>query len=222
MSGNPIESIKWPYREIVKNTIYGATTSKTGDHKLDMLTSWLVMSVAFQAIPLSIRRKTILRLNPAESEATKDTRNKANSFNHMLQEQQEQTHLSFYKNPVSIDTIKLEIHNLFHLLEQSGYDLLFLCDFYRARLAAFQEHKKDAIDLYRKSLSGFHDTAGRDQSFALHEALAYSVGVNHKTSERLYWDRLFALQILKPPNRSITVEERNEFRAMFKEIFPHL
>lgn len=220
LDGNPIEGIKWPCRKFINDVFQGKPGIAENSGLLELLTGWLVVAVAFQAMPMPIRESAKNQESPEPLPDLEAQEKFAESCDRIRQNKQKKIHQLFQKTPVDYDAIDEEIKNFQQLVDESPYDLQFLPTLYKARLAAFRGQKKDAIKLYKSAFLDAFGRAGPEQVDILQEAFTYSFGVKDKVTMKYYWDKLFVLEYLNGGKRAMTKEDEVEFAGRFAEYFP--
>lgn len=233
IKGEPIAKLRWPHRPAVEAAIGEAGAKAAGVSQIDRMTGWLVITVAFQALP-SGRRDAIrnqfkhLRVaawslgeaisvlnRQGEPFGATALRDAAIPLLYQIQE-------SFAAKPRKLDEIALDLDALQELID--GEPTLrrqyqHIHDWFAARLAAISERQADAIALYKAAVEGVWWYGGQNQHPILDEALRYAVGTGHKVVADHIWDLTFLLGLNQGAKRPLDEQEQRRIAFGFEEMF---
>lgn len=233
MKGEPIAKLRWPHREAVVAAIGEAGAKAAGVSQIDRMTGWLVITVAFQALP-SNRREAIRTLfkrrtqHPwsmgeafhilnmqANSFGASNTRDAAVPLMYQVQEY-------FACQPPKLAEIKVDLDAFQELIDgdpPARRQYQHIHDWFAARLAALHEQEDEALALYEAAVEGVWWYGGQNQHPILDEALRYAVGTGKKVAAEHFWDLTYMLGLNQGAKRPLDEQEQRRIAFGFEEMF---
>lgn len=230
LSGEPIGKLFWPYSKKVAATL-GKKEAESDNH---LLTGWLLVSCALQALSPEIR-KTVRRdfelrkqqpwtlayaieKMSREGDRFGDSPVRSEAVRMLSQVQQH-----FVMKPRNDDVLRTLLEQFQGFIGQIPPDLQpsyqYIHDWFTARHSALVGEKETALRLYARAVSGAWWRAGRNQHPILQEALLYSVGVGDKDSANTYWDKTFMLGLNRAPKHPLDEQEMRRIAFAFEQRF---
>lgn len=229
LAGESISKIAWPYAASVK-----AMTDKQAD--VSVLTGWLLLTCAFQTIPLELRdqirkylsthkqdswsfEQTISRINEIGFHAGKHpVRAKVSMLFAQLEHQ-----LSIL--PVGRQ-VQLILESVKRLIDELPVTLKHSCQYqyerYYAKYAAMSMGEAAAVKHYKNAVSMAWWSGGLNVKPILDEALLYAVGVGAKAWANVIWDKTFILGLNHAPKRPLDDLEIRRIAIAFEHRFAPL
>lgn len=234
-AGEPTGKLCWPYRPVVQEAIGKDAAARIGVGGIDQITGWLMLAVAFQSLPFSlrehVRRDYHLRLQQpwALEEAIYAINRLGESpidppvFRLELPALQEHINDLFQEQPRNVVRLEESIALLKELTEaekpQWQSSIRYLHDFYAARLAALTGNEDVALKLYEAAVADVWWYSGKNQHSVINEALLYAVGVGKKVNADHYWDKTFLLGLNAGPKRALDDQELRRISFGFEKMF---
>lgn len=233
MKGEPIAKLRWPHRPAVEAAIGENGAKAAGATQIDRMTGWLIITVAFQALPsdrrdavrnqFKHRRAAAWSLEGAISALNRQgepfgataLRDAAIPLLYKIQE-------FFAACPRKLDEIALHLEALQKLID--GEPTLrrqyqHIHDWFAARLAAITQREADAIALYKSAVEGVWWYGGQNQHPILDESLRYAVGTGNKVVADHIWDLTFLLGLNRGAKRPLDKQEQRRIAFGFEKMF---
>lgn len=232
-AGEPIGKIGWPYARIVKSALGQHGHQRVGENGAHLLTGWLLLGVAFQSLPLTVRDAVRLDFHLRQQEPWSLEQAIATINQHALDLQMspirdhavtflESVQQLFAIAPLPETELQQNLGTFQDLIAQQpvlrgAYQ--YAHDWFSGRLAALQIKPDIARRLYAKAVAGAWWRAGPDQHPLLKEALLYVVGVGDKVAAENYWDKTFMLGLNTGSKRPLDEQEMRRLSFGFEKMF---
>lgn len=230
-SGEPIGKLAFPYRATLCAAI-AVQRREISEHKIDLLSGWLILSVAFQSIERgfleAIRREfeagtsASWTLDGAITRIQRDICSATDTFvTDAIVSQLDEAATPFAAKSDTDETRQNRIKALQALVLEpsSSMPYQYLHDWLTARLNALLGRQQDALDGYASAVTGCWWVGGRIQHPLLHEALLYAVGVGDKVASEHYWDKTFMLGLNRWPKHALDDQEIRRISFGFERMF---
>lgn len=226
LHGAPIKKSLWPFRAKVKACAAGTLSER----QIELSTGWLVMAVALQNLPSTLRR--------AASQPTQHAPSFDAVVQHFAQREQQWAYRGIRKLAIPLlmeveelfasttehtEAIQRGLDQLQHLIQQGTQQeqtqLQYQHDWLAARLAAFTRPHHEAVTLYQRAIEQAWWRKGANQGALLTEALYFSVGVGDQHTAKHLWDKTFLLGLNRWPKRPFDEQQRRQLALAFEQRF---
>jgi hypothetical protein len=229
LAGVPISKIVWPFTESVK-----AITDKQAD--TSVLTGWLLLTCAFQTIPLELRdqvrrdlsmrkqgvwslEQTIFKINESAFHARKHpVMRRIGMFFEQLE--------YLLSIQFEVRQFQLTLGGVKRLIDEVPVMLKHSCQYqyerYYAKYAAVSMEEAAALKHYKNAISMAWWSGGPNVKPILDEALMYAVGVGAKAFANVIWDKTFILGLSHAPKRPLDDLEIRRIAIAFENRYAPL
>ncbi|PTD97578.1 ankyrin repeat domain-containing protein [Pseudothauera lacus] len=234
LNGEPISKLTWPYARKVKALLASdphATGEDVPEPEVHLLAGWLLLSRAFQSLPLelrdAVRRDFMLRKQQpwvfGESMVALGSASmapkgwpRALEVLPLIDEIQN----LFNVRPLSAERLRGVLDQFGRVLESApmSFKVAYqpVLDWFAARAAATCGDEQAALELYEGAVNGAWWRAGKNQIPMLEEALTYAVGVGAKDAANTYWDKTFMLGVNRGPKPPLDAQEMRRIAFAFE------
>ncbi|MFM2056790.1 MAG: hypothetical protein RLY71_1175 [Pseudomonadota bacterium] len=233
MAGESIGGLQYPHRPTVLRILTPAEVTQ----RIDRLTGWLTLAVAFQSLPKQVRedvrRDFELRRqqpwNMSEFVGTFQRKSLVAGARSIRDQavpvlQQVEHHFTTqHRDLRAVEQYLGEFRRLINLESpfwQRSYQ--YIHDWFAGRLAALQSREADALRLYAAAVDGAWWRGGSNQEQILREALLYAVGVGEIVKAKHYWDKTFLLGLNRWPKHPLDKQEQRRLAFSFEQQFAPL
>ncbi len=234
MAGEPVRELQWPFRPTVLHVTHRSAVDPSDTARIDHLTGWMTLAVAFQSLPPTsrehVRRDFELRAQHPWSLAEFVARMNQRSLDagdRPIRAQSipllREIEVQFSSNRRDLDAATRCLGEFQQLIAQepAQWQQVYqpIHDWFVARLAALQGRKTEALALYDRTVQGVWWRGGPNQHPMLNEALLYAVGVGDLRAAETYWDKTFMLGLNAWPKRPLDEQERRRLAFAFERRF---
>ena len=234
MAGEPVRELQWPYRPTVVDVLHQSALEPSDTQRIDLLTGWLTLAVAFQSLTPALRDLVrrdfeVRRQHPWSPDAFIARMNQR-SFDAGAQPICERSlpllqHIEhhFALNSRDLNAVIRDLAEFQQLLDREPPHWRrhhqFIYDWFSGRLAGLQECKDAALAYYAKAVDAVWWSGGSNQFPVIKEAMLYAVGMGDLRAAAQYWDKTFMLGLNTWPKRPLDEQERRRLAFAFEQQF---